>query len=161
LGSIAIGASTVAAARAAIEELAGSTDRTFNVNVFCHPRARRDHAREAAWTRHFAPVLEEFGARPPAQLSEIYGTFVDDDEMLGMLLETRPPVVSFHSGLPPQDRIDALHAAGIVTIATATNLAEARRIEQAGVAAIVAQGIEAGGHRGQFDPASHDPGLSA
>jgi nitronate monooxygenase len=68
-------------------------------------------------------------------------------------------VVSFHFGLPPQDRIDALKAAGIVLFTTATSLDEARRIEAAGIDVIVAQGIEAGGHRGIFDPSAPDPAL--
>jgi nitronate monooxygenase len=67
-------------------------------------------------------------------------------------LEERPEVVSFHFGLPSQERINALHAAGIVLFATATNVEEGRAIGAAGIDAVVAQGYEAGGHRGVFDP---------
>lgn len=80
--------------------------------------------------------------------------------MLAMLLDTSPPVVSFHFGLPSSDAIAALKAGGILLLATATNLDEARAIEVAGVDAIVAQGIEAGGHRGMFDPAKSDDAFS-
>ena len=76
--------------------------------------------------------------------------------MLAMLLEERPRVVSFHFGLPPAERIAALHGAGIVLLATATNLEEARSVAAAGIDAVVAQGSEAGGHRGVFDPGVSD-----
>jgi len=79
--------------------------------------------------------------------------------MFKMLLDTVPPVVSFHFGLPDTDRINALKAAGITLLATATNLDEARAIEAAGIDAIVAQGFEAGGHRGMFDPDAPDDRL--
>ncbi|MCY1504175.1 putative enoyl-[acyl-carrier-protein] reductase II [compost metagenome] len=79
--------------------------------------------------------------------------------MLRMLREEKPAVVSFHFGLPAQQKIDALRDAGIVLLASATSLQEARQIEAAGIDAMVAQGIEAGGHRGVFDPAAYDEGL--
>ena len=95
---------------------------------------------------------------PPAGLREIYRSFLADDAMLAMLLEEKPAVVSFHFGLPPQPTIDTLHAAGIVLLASATSLDEARQIEAAGIDAVVASGIEAGGHRGIFQPAGEDEG---
>jgi nitronate monooxygenase len=79
--------------------------------------------------------------------------------MLAVLLEARPEVVSVHFGLPHPEQIEALRAAGIALIATATNLDEARAIEAAGLDAIVAQGFEAGGHRGMFDPDAVDARL--
>ena len=85
-------------------------------------------------------AVPEFGAEPPKAIREIYTSFVADPEMLGMLLEERPAVVSFHFGLPPRATIAALKNAGIVLIATATHLHEAEAIENAGIDAIVAQG---------------------
>lgn len=159
LGSIAIGASTLAQARDAIEATRALTARPFQVNVFCHAPARRDAAVEAAWIRHMAPLFAEFGADPPAELREIYPSFVADEAMLRLLLDTCPAVVSFHFGLPPREWIVALREAGIATLATATHVDEALAIESAGVDGIVAQGIEAGGHRGLFDPERHDERL--
>lgn len=159
LGSIAIGTSTVPGARAAIAAVREKTGRPFNVNLFTHAPARADPAREAAWLAWLRPHFERFGAAPPAALSEIYRSFLDDEPMLELLLETRPAVVSFHFGLPPQGWIDALKAAGITLFTTATSLDEAIRIEAAGIDAIVAQGIEAGGHRGIFDPGAPDAAL--
>ncbi|HEY9546168.1 MAG TPA: nitronate monooxygenase, partial [Solimonas sp.] len=79
-----------------------------------------------------------------------------DDAMLAMLLAEKPAVLSFHFDLPPPAYIAALKQAGIVLLATVTNPDEARVAAEAGIDAIVAQGVEAGGHRGVFEPA-HDP----
>jgi nitronate monooxygenase len=76
--------------------------------------------------------------------------------MLATLLAEKPRVVSFHFGLPSADRIRALRNAGIVLLASATNLTEGRAVASAGVDAVVAQGYEAGGHRGVFDPDGED-----
>jgi nitronate monooxygenase len=160
LGAISIGASGVEAAQRMIADTRARTSRPFNVNVFCHPPARRDAAVEAAWLAHLAPRFAAFGAAPPAALREIYTSFLADDAMFRMLLAERPAVVSFHFGIPPADRLQAMREAGIRTLATATNLQEARRIEAAGIDVVVAQGIEAGGHRGQFDPEAPDPQLT-
>ena len=132
------------------------TDRPFNVNVFCHAPAVRDAQREAAWLAHLAPLFAELGAAAPVALDEIYETFIGNDAAFELLLELRPAVVSFHFGLPTPQQIAALRQAGIYTMATATNLREAALIEQAGIDAIVAQGVEAGGHRGAFDPQAPD-----
>jgi nitronate monooxygenase len=151
LGSIGVAAMGPEAARKAIHDTRALTRKPFNVNVFCHAPAKLDASRDAAWLAYLAPEFARFGATPPATLSEIYKSFVVDDAMFAMLLEERPAVVSFHFGLPSQEKIDVLHAAGITLFATATNLAEARAVEAAGVDAIVAQGYEAGGHRGCFE----------
>jgi len=159
LGALGLGASTPEAARDAIRATAALTARPFNVNLFCHAPARADAGIEADWLAALAPLFARFGAEPPATLSEIYRSFLVDDAMLAVLLEERPAVVSFHFGLPDRRRIEALKAAGILLMASATSLAEARVIEAAGVDVVVAQGYEAGGHRGVFDPAMHDDRL--
>ena len=159
LGSIGVAAVGFEAARRMIAETRAATDRPFNVNVFCHRPAVADAAKEAAWIARLAPEFRQFGAEPPNGLTEIYKSFVEDDDMLAMLLQERPKVVSFHFGLPSADRIAALRNAGIVLLATATNLEEARSVAAAGIDAVVAQGYEAGGHRGVFDPAAHDDRL--
>lgn len=160
LGSLGIGASTVGNAATMIADTRAGTAKPFNVNLFCHRPALRDAAREAAWIAHLTPFFAEFDAAPPAALNEIYTDFGSDEPMLRMLLELRPPVVSFHFGLPSGDRLAALRAAGIFTMATATNPREADQIADVGIDAIVAQGIEAGGHRGVFDPSAPDTALT-
>jgi len=156
LGSVSVGAGDAAAARDTLCAVRAGTNRPVNVNVFCHQPPQADAAREAAWVARLAPEFSRYGASPPRRLREIYRSFVDDDAMLAVLLEERPRVVSVHFGLPPRERIAALKAAGIVLLATATNAEEARAAEAAGVDAVVAQGYEAGGHRGVFDPDAPD-----
>ncbi|QXI26517.1 NAD(P)H-dependent flavin oxidoreductase [Pseudomonas vanderleydeniana] len=152
LGSLGIGASNVDQARQMIRDTAALTSLPFNVNVFCHQPALPDPARDQAWLELLGPVFAEFGAEPPAVLREIYRSFLDDAPMLQMLLEEKPAVVSFHFGLPPQSTLAALKDIGAKLLCSVTSLAEARMAEQAGVDALVAQGYEAGGHRGIFDP---------
>jgi nitronate monooxygenase len=159
LGSLGLGASNAAQAHAMIAAFRERSPRSLHVNVFCHAPARADHARESKWIERLAPELTRFGATPPAGLKEIYRSFVEDDDMLAMLLADRPKVVSFHFGLPPSERVRALRDAGIVLLASATSLAEARVLAASGVHAIIAQGYEAGGHRGVFDPNADDDQL--
>jgi nitronate monooxygenase len=127
--------------------------------VFCHQPAEAAPAREAAWLARLRPAFEAAGAAPPTALREIYRTFLQDDDMLAMLVKMKPKVVSFHFGLPSPDRVHALRSAGIVLLASATSLHEAQLAAAAGVHAVVAQGYEAGGHRGIFDPDGEDTQL--
>ena len=159
LGSIGVGAVDAEGARAMIAAVRALSTRPFNVNLFCHRPAAADAAVEAAWIVRWRPAFEQLGASPPSALREIYRSFVVDEAMLAMLLAERPAVVSFHFGLPGEAAIRALRNAGIVLLASATSLAEARAIKSAGVHAIVAQGWEAGGHRGMFDPDAPDDRL--
>jgi nitronate monooxygenase len=156
LGSIGVGATDAESARRMIAEVRARSDRSLNVNVFCHQPPKADATLEAAWLAHLRPHFEKFGAQPPARLKEIYRSFVEDDAMLAALLAERPRVVSFHFGLPAAERIRALRKAGVVLIASVTNVAEGRAAVSAGVDAVVAQGYEAGGHRGVFDPDAED-----
>lgn len=152
LGSLGLGSSTVAQAREQIQQLKQATDQPFNVNFFCHQPASVDAAREQAWLKLLQPYFAEFSAQPPSQLDPGNPSFIDNPAMLEMLLEERPPVVSFHFGLPDTTCIQALKNAGIKLLGCATNLAEAQAIAAADLDAIIAQGFEAGGHRGVFDP---------
>lgn len=159
LGSIGVGATDANGARAMIEATRARTNKAFNVNLFVHGAVTADAVREAAWLDWLTPVFAEFEARPPSALRTIYKSLSDDPDMVTMLLEMAPRVVSFHFGLPSFEIIAALHDRDIVLMATATNLDEARAIEDAGIDVIVAQGIEAGGHRGMFDPVAADDAL--
>jgi nitronate monooxygenase len=156
LGSIGVGATDAAGARRMIAAVRERSQRSFNVNVFCHQPATVDSALEAAWLERLRPHFERFGAKPPAGLKEIYRSFMEDDAMLEALLADKPHVVSFHFGVPSAERIRALREAGAVLLASVTNVAEGRAVVKAGVHAVVAQGYEAGGHRGVFDPNAED-----
>jgi nitronate monooxygenase len=154
LGSIAIGAMNPEAADRIIGETLRQATGPINVNLFVHEAPHRDPDREAEWIETLRPSFQRFSASPPAGLREIYRSFNQDDSQLAVLLAHRPPVVSFHFGVPAADRVDALKAYGAVLVATATCAAEAQRLTAAGIDLIIAQGFEAGGHRGVFDPAA-------
>lgn len=156
LGSIGVGASNAQQAREMLGAFRARSRRSLNVNVFCHPPAKAKPPIEAGWLEILRPHFERYGAQPPRELRQIYRSFVEDDAMLAALIAEKPRVVSFHFGLPAAERIQALRAASIVLLASATSLGEARSAEKAGVHAIVAQGYEAGGHRGTFDSDAQD-----
>lgn len=159
LGSVGASGSTPAQATAMIAEIRTLTDKPFNVNMFCHRPEVANAAVETAWLAHMQPWFAEFGAAAPTALTSPYYTLVDNDAMLRALVDAAPPVLSFHFGLPSAHAITALKAAGIILFASATTLAEALKVEAAGIDAIVAQGTEAGGHRGVFDPEHGDAGI--
>lgn len=159
LGSISVGATDAQRAREMITAFRERSSRSLNVNVFCHRLPQADATVEAAWLEHLRPRFEQFNARPPPALTQIYRSFLEDDAMLAALLAEKPRVVSFHFGLPAAERIKALRDRGIVLLASATNVAEGRAAVNAGVHVVVAQGYEAGGHRGAFDADAPDDRL--
>lgn len=159
LGATALGASDTTVAARMIAETRERTDRPFNVNLFVHAPPVSDPVREAAWCDALRPTFAAFGAEPPKALRAIYPSFAQDDAMLALLVESKPAVVSFHFGLPDGPRIAALKQAGCLLLASVTSLAEAQAAERAGIDALVAQGYEAGGHRGVFDPDAADDRL--
>ena len=126
LGSISVGASDVASAHQMIAAVREHSSRSLNVNVFCHQPARPDPTVEAAWIERLRPEFAKFAAEPPRALTEIYRSFLHDDEMLNLLLTQRPKVVSFHFGVPSAERIIALREAEIVLLGSATSVEEAR-----------------------------------
>jgi nitronate monooxygenase len=153
LGSLGTAAAAVDEIAAQIRQTRELTAQPFNVNLFCHAPAVADAAREADWLAYLTPEFRRFGAQPPATLREIYRSALGNDELLAVLLALRPAVVSFHFGLPDSGWIPALREAGIVTLVCVTDPDEAVLAERAGADVLVAQGYEAGGHRGIFDPA--------
>ncbi len=160
LGSLALGPCSVEQARTAIRETRALTDRPFNVNLFCHRPAVADATGERDWLAHLTPFFAELGTTAPATLVEPYCSYSEHEGLLDMLLEERPAVVSVHFGLPPNAHIQALKAAGLQVWAGVTTPAEAAQAEAAGVDLLVAQGVEAGGHRGVFDPERGDAGYT-
>jgi nitronate monooxygenase len=159
LGGISLAAERLEGASRMIAATSALTNRAFNVNVFCHRPATASAALEAAWIARFRQEFFALGAEPPSSLREIYQTFRGNSEMTKLLLQTRPAVVSFHFGLPEEEQTKALKQAGILLFGSATSMAEARKLSDAGIDAIVAQGYEAGGHRGVFDENAPDDRL--
>ncbi len=162
LGSLPAAMLTPDRLREQIAAVRSSTDAPFNVNFFCHAEPTPDPAREARWRKRLAPYYAEAGIDPSAiPAGPVRAPF--DAGLCAVIEETRPAVVSFHFGLPSPELLSRVKAAGALTLASATTVAEARWLEQRGVDAIIAQGREAGGHRGMFlsDDIDAQPGLMA
>lgn len=156
----ALGSATLAlpALEAEVARLRGLTNGPFNLNFFCHAEPAPAPDDEAAALAALAPWFRAAGLPPPAALPACpYPAFGSDH--LAMLLADPPALASFHFGHPGPDAIAALRAAGCVVLATATTVAEARALEAAGVDGVIAQGWEAGGHRGAFAPEPPDRGI--
>ncbi|OUI84109.1 2-nitropropane dioxygenase [Acetobacter tropicalis] len=160
LGALGLGASTAEGAARMIAELQSLTKRPFNLNVFCHSPLARSMDIEAQWIARFQEHFDVEGSLPPTTLREVYQSFIVNKEMTRLLLVTQPRVVSFHFGLPAADIIQALRAAGTILLCSVTNLSDAQTAVAAGVHALIAQGYEAGGHRGLFDPSQPDDQLT-
>ncbi len=121
----------------------------LNVNFFCHTPPELNNAREARWCEVLKPYYQEFDIDPSAPVpTSMRMPF--DAAFCEMVEATRPEVVSFHFGLPPEALFKRVKAIGAVTMSSATTVAEARWLEARGVDVIIAQGLEAGGHRGMF-----------
>jgi len=155
LGSLATGALVTAATVAQhLADWQATTDKPLNVNVFCHQPPAPDSVRDTQWLQYLGPFFRELGSEPPTSLPEVYPSFLVNDDLLRVLLAARPAVVSFHFGLPTAAQASALRQAGILLLACVTSLAEGQAAAALGADALVAQGIEAGGHRGVFDVAT-------
>jgi len=132
-----------------LSALQALTDRPINVNFFCHVPPSPDAAREARWRAVLAPFYAEFGI-DAASVPTGPGRMPFSADMAEVLEAFRPAVVSFHFGLPAADLLARVKAWGACVLGSATTVAEARWLEAHGADAIIAQGLEAGGHRGHF-----------
>ena len=125
------------------------TSKPYNVNFFCHTSPAPDPAQEAAWRAALAPYYQELSIDPAlASTAAVRVPFTP--HAAEVLDEFRPPVVSFHFGLPPADLLARVKSTGAMILACATTVEEACWLETHGANAVVAQGFEAGGHRGMF-----------
>jgi nitronate monooxygenase len=129
--------------------LATATSAPFNVNFFCHTSPRPDTEREARWREALSPAYREAGI-DPAKIPAGPGRAPFSHEVADVVEPFRPAVISFHFGLPAPDLLARVKAWGSKVLASATTVDEARWLEAHGADAVIAQGIEAGGHRGIF-----------
>lgn len=160
LGSLGLGGGSATSIESAFGSLTALTNRPINLNFFCHAPPSIDAYAEANWLNRLQPLFEELGASAPESISAPYGSFDDNPDTLQALLAHQAPVVSFHFGLPGKKSIQALHAGGCFVLATATSTREAMWLAANGADAIIAQGWEAGGHRGRFLDSHADEQLS-
>lgn len=149
LGSLPCALLGIDAIREELDLIKSQTDKFYNVNFFCHRQPRPDEAREADWRATLKPYYQEFGI-DPASIPAVPGREPFGAEAAELLEEFRPAVVSFHFGLPTAELLARVRATGAKILCSATNIDEALWLESQGVDAIIAQGLEAGGHRGVF-----------
>lgn len=149
LGSLPCAMLSLDALRQELETIRAQTDRPVNVNFFCHTPPAPDAAREATWRAALAPYYAEFGIDADS-IPAGPGRAPFSAEAAEVLAEFRPSVVSFHFGLPAPELLERVRSWGAKVFASATTVDEARWLAERGVDAVIAQGFEAGGHRGNF-----------
>jgi nitronate monooxygenase len=130
------------------ERIRALTNRSFNLGFFCHDAPEVTPEQEQAWRSRLAPYYGELGVDPASASAPNRAPF--DEEICDAVVAAGPKVASFHFGLPGPRLVERLKKAGCVVISSATTVAEARRLVDLGCDAVVAQGLEAGGHRGMF-----------
>lgn len=149
LGSLPCAMLDAAGLRKELLALREHTRKPYNLNFFCHTPPSVDSLREAAWREALSPYYAEFGI-DPATIASGPGRLPFSAEMADLLDEFKPAVVSFHFGLPSAELLARVKACGAKVLSSATTVAEALWLEANGADAIIAQGLEAGGHRGMF-----------
>ncbi|MBP0596881.1 nitronate monooxygenase [Herbaspirillum sp. LeCh32-8] len=149
LGSLPCAMLAPAALQEELTKLRAATDQPYNVNFFAHTNPEPDAAREQAWRQALGPYYEEFGI-DPASIGAGPGRQPFSAQVADLLEEFKPKVVSFHFGLPAPELMQRVRAWGSRIIASATTVEEGKWLAERGVDAVIAQGVEAGGHRGIF-----------
>jgi len=145
---------------ASVEQIRAGTPAPFNLNFFAHPPPGADKDAFARTRELVAPFYAELGIDAlPDELQAPCPSF--DESRLEVLLQLRPRVVSFHFGLPRIGMVRSLQRAGSLVACSATTVAEARSLNDAGIDIIIAQGWEAGGHRGSFEVCWEDAGVGS
>ena len=149
LGSLPCAMLSLDAMRAELAAITSGTSRPYNVNFFCHAPPAPDQERETAWRNLLRPYYDEFGL-DISSVSSGPARMPFSHDAADVLREFTPPVVSFHFGLPSVDLLQRVREMGAKVLSSATTVDEARWLQARGVDAIIAQGVEAGGHRGIF-----------
>ncbi len=149
LGSLPCGMLSLEAMREEIAAIRAQTSKPFNVNFICHVPPQPDAARDAAWRAALSPYFVEYGVAQSSTANEA-GRAPFSEQAAELVTELKPAVVSFHFGLPSEALLARVRSCGAKIMSSATTVEEARWLEARGVDAVIAQGVEAGGHRGMF-----------
>ena len=149
LGAVPSATLSLETLREELQRIRAQTDRPFNVNFFSHAAPRPNAARDAVWNATLAPYYRELGL-DPGSIPTGAGRTPFTPEAADVLAEFKPDVVSFHFGLPSADLLARVKAWGAKVLSSATTVDEALWLQEHGVDAVIAQGLEAGGHRGMF-----------
>jgi nitronate monooxygenase len=149
LGSLACAALDAQRLQDLLQAAAEATNKPLNFNFFCHEPPEDNPEQDAAWLEKLSPYFDEISLDKPQTLRMKSLQPFDEDRCC--VIEGQPPaVVSFHFGLPEDAFVQRIKAAGSIVMSSATTVEEARYLEAHGCDVIIAQGLEAGGHRGMF-----------
>jgi nitronate monooxygenase len=159
LGSLPCAMLGPEAMRKELTAIRAGTKKPYNVNFFCHEQPKPDPRGEALWRTALSRYFNEFGIDADA-IAAGPGRLPFGAESAQVLEEFRPAAVSFHFGLPSPELVARVRACGAKVLSSATTVDEARWLEARGVDAVIAQGLEAGGHRGIFLSADLDTQVS-
>lgn len=165
IGSLGIGNLKLDDAVLMIEKTKTLTDAAFNINFFCHEPAtaldeQKDRQKESHWRQVLNEKLFNGNCQLDKPLEAVYGSIKHDIAFAEAICDLQPKIISFHFGIPDENILALFRKTGASLIASATNLIEAEQIAKSGFDAIIAQGYEAGGHRGMFDIDQFDSRLS-
>jgi nitronate monooxygenase len=149
LGSLPCAMLSPETLRQEVARIRAGTSGAFNLNFFCHAQPPVDEVRERRWRQRLAPYYAELGIEP-AGISAAPTRKPFDEAAADLIEELQAPVVSFHFGLPEPRLLARVKGIGAKILSTATTVDEALWLESRGVDAVIAQGLEAGGHRGMF-----------
>lgn len=149
LGSLPCAMLSLEALDTALTHIRTQTTKPINVNFFCHHEPEPQAVKQAMWLKQLAPYFAELGIQPDIQAAGAQRAPYTSAQA-EVLAKFKPEVVSFHFGLPNEDLLLEIKSWGSKIISTATTVEEALWLEARGVDAIIAQGLEAGGHRGHF-----------
>ncbi|WP_290502493.1 nitronate monooxygenase [Alcanivorax sp.] len=149
LGSVPAGMLDAAGLEQQLTQLSAATNNPWNVNFFCHDSPAPNPEGEQRWAETLLPYYDEFGADPSA-IPEGPSRKPFDADCAEVLARFPPAVVSFHYGLPEASLLDRVKATGATVLSSATTVEEALWLQAQGADAVIAQGLEAGGHRGHF-----------
>jgi nitronate monooxygenase len=162
LGSLPCAMLSAEKAREQVNIIRQRVSAPVNMNFFCHQPADADPTREARWKQRLAPYYQELGLDPAAPFNAA-NRAPFDAAACEVIEELKPEVVSFHFGLPQPALLQRIKAAGCIVMSSATIVKEAIWLEENGADIVIAQGAEAGGHRGMFltDNIAEQPGTFA
>ncbi len=149
LGSLPCGMLSADKIVAEIETIQAATDKPFNLNFFCHEMPEQDARQQQIWRDTLRPYFNELGSEPENH-SGGASRLPFSHDIADAIEHYQPRVISFHFGLPKPDLLARVKSWGCAVLSSATTLQEALWLEAHGADAIIAQGAEAGGHRGMF-----------
>ena len=151
LGALGLGASNWESAASQVSAFRALSEGPLHLNFFCHEEPERSPALETAWIARFSSEFAALSATAPKSLRNPYTSARDDTQLIDFARAYRPDLISFHFGLPNKEILSALKESDIPITVSVTSLDDAALALNAGVDGLIAQGIEAGGHRGTFD----------